>query len=144
MTPRTRSRLTLLAAAREAERHAALRRHDAARSLATHQREILGAYRARLAESWRSGAVIQAAQARRAGQFAAASQTADAQIAQAAQQAEAQFAEALAALAALKTHRDALDTARRRAARHAERQAEQQAERAQPWQPARRSLCSCI
>ena len=132
MKPRTISRLDMLAAEREAQVQEAVRRHAAAQAQSRQQRQMLEAYRDRLAASWQDGEPIPAAQARRASQFATGAQNAAAQIETAEAKAAAQLNEATTELVKLKSHRRKLAGQLREAARAAEAEAEQKAERDRP------------
>jgi hypothetical protein len=136
MKSRTLARLELLAAAREAQLLAALRRHAAAQAQSRQQREMLTQYRDRLAASWQDGGAIPAAQARRASQFAAGAQAAAAQIAAAEQQAGVQLSETAAALAGLAARRRKLQDRIAAAARAERARADQKTERDRPWRRA--------
>jgi flagellar biosynthesis chaperone FliJ len=81
MKPGTVQKLTLLAVAEQTQMLAQMQRQHAVLAQITQQRGVLAAYRARLAQSWRDGAVVAAPEAIRAGQFAAASEDASRQIA---------------------------------------------------------------
>ena len=135
MKPRTIARLDMLAAEQETQALEAVRRHNAALRQAEEQRGILAAYRLRLAQSWQGGDAIPAAQARRAGQFAAASHGAEGQIIQAASLAASQLESAITKLAQVKARRAALAEALRKAAQAAARATEQRAERDRPHRP---------
>ena len=132
MKTRTIARLDMLAAEREAQLQDAIRRHAAARAQCQQQRQMLSAYRDRLAASWQDGAPIAAAEARRASQFATGAQNAAAQIETTETKAAAQLDEATAALIKLKSHRRKLAGQLRDAARAAAAEAEQKAERDRP------------
>jgi flagellar biosynthesis chaperone FliJ len=80
MKPRTMERLDLLAADAERRLLDDISRHQAALGQVQAQRDVLAAYRARLAQSWKGGAAVTAGQARSAGHFVAASQAAETQI----------------------------------------------------------------
>jgi hypothetical protein len=133
MNPRMLARLNILAAEQEAQLLETIRRHSAAIRQAGQQREVLSAYRTRLAGTWQDGAVLPAGQARRAGQFAAASQGAERQISATAERAQVQLDAALARLADLQSHRGALADAARRAAQLADRAAQAREERDLTW-----------
>ena len=77
---------------------------------------MLASYRERLSASWQNGAPVQAAQARRAMQFANASHGADAQIGQAAQRAREQLEAAITSLGQIQARRRALAEAMRKQA----------------------------
>lgn len=136
MKPRTLARLDMLAAEQEIQALEAVRRHNATLHQAEEHRGLLAAYRARLAQSWQDGTVLPAAQARRAGQFSAASHGAEGQIIQAAGLAATQLEAAITQLGQVKAQRSALAEALRKAAQAAERATEQRAERDRPWRPA--------
>ncbi len=135
MKPRTLTRLDMLAAEQETQALEAVRRHNAILRQSEQQRGILAAYRARLAQSWQDGAIVPASQARRAGQFSAASHGAQAQIEHAAGLAAAQLETAITKLGQVKVQRRALAEALRKSAQAAEREAEQRLERNRPWRP---------
>jgi flagellar biosynthesis chaperone FliJ len=137
MKPVTLARLEILAASREAQLRAAIQRHHAAIERGEEQCGVLDSYRARLAAGWQRGNIVSAAQARRAGKFAAAGEDARAQIGQAAQQAEAQREAAAGDLAKLQSHRRALASMRQQEAAAAAREAEQQRERDIQWRTGR-------
>jgi len=128
----TLKRLDLLAASREVALLETIQRHNAALKQNEYQRGMLEAYRSRLAASWQGGAVVSAAQARRAGRFAAGALSAEEQINVTAAQARAQLETVVADLARLKARRRKLALRLREAARREEEQAEMKAERAQP------------
>ncbi|MGO9817691.1 MAG: hypothetical protein ACLPJJ_04870 [Acidocella sp.] len=132
MKAATLKRLDLLAASREVALLETIQRHNAALKQNEYQRGMLEAYRSRLAASWQSGSVVSAAQARRAGQFAAGTLGAEAQIAESAVRTREQLEAAIADLARLKAHRRKLAQRLREAARRAEAQAEVKAERDRP------------
>ena len=144
MKPRTLARLALLAAGREAQLGEALRRHQAAMQQSAAQQALLEAYRARLAAGWQNGAVVAAAQARRAGQFSHASQAAGGQIQQAAQQAAQQFDATAARLGELMLQRRALAAIITEAAQAQTRAAERAAQRNTQWRPAARDAANPI
>jgi len=128
----TLKRLDLLAASREVALLEIIQRHNAALKQNDYQRGMLEAYRSRLAASWQGGSVVSAAQARRAGQFAAGAQGAEAQITEHAALTREQLEAAIADLARLKAHRRKLAQRLREAARREEAKAEVKAERDQP------------
>jgi flagellar biosynthesis chaperone FliJ len=136
MKPRTLNRLAMLAAEQETQALEAIRRHNATLHQAEQQRGILAAYRTRLAQSWQDGAIVPASQARRAGQFSAASHGAEGQIMHAAGVAAAQLETAVTKLSQVKVQRRALAEALRKAALAVERETEQRLERDRPWRPA--------
>jgi flagellar biosynthesis chaperone FliJ len=129
MKPRLLDRLNLLAAEQETQLLETIRRQNTALKQTDHQHNVLASYRDRLAASWQDGAPVPAAQARRAGQFSAASHGAEAQIDHAAQLAAERLELALADLAQVQARRRALGDASTRAARQAERTTEQRQER---------------
>ncbi len=133
MKTQTLARLDMLAAEQETKLLEAIRRHNATIAQTAHQRGVLESYRDRLAASWQTGAIVPAAQARRAGQFVTASHGAQAQIDQAAGLAAEQLEAAITNLAKLQAHRRTLAKAQREAARQAENAAEQRQERDMPW-----------
>jgi hypothetical protein len=132
MKPRLLARLDLLTAEQETQLLETIRRQNAALKQTDQQRIVLASYRNRLAASWQDGAPVPAAQARRAGQFSAASHGAEAQIDHAAQLAAERLQTALADLAQVQARRRALGEASAKAARQAERAAEQRLERDMP------------
>ena len=132
MKPRTLARLALLAAEREAQLGQAVAQQRAALLQNAAQREMLDAYRARLAAGWQNGAVVPAAQARRAGQFTSASQTAAAQMEVAAELATQQLEHNINSLGQLQAYRRALSRAQAKAAQAQARDAERTAERDLP------------
>ena len=132
MKPRILAKLDILAAAREARVQESLRRQTAILAQGEAQREILSAYRGRLAESWQDGTVLPAAQARRASQFAAGAAAA-AQIEAAGAAAAAQMQQDADALAQINAHRRNLAERLRAAMRAEAEAAERMAERARPW-----------
>ena len=132
MKPRTLTRLDMLAAEQETQALEAVRRHNVTLRQAVEHRGLLAAYRTRLAQSWQDGTVLPAAQARRAGQFSAATHGAEGQIEQAANLAAAQLESAITKLGQVRAQRRALAEALRKAAQAAEREAEQRAERDRP------------
>ena len=115
MNPRTISRLAILAQAKQAQIFDELRRHEGVLSQTVQQRAVLAAYRQRLSEIWRDGAVVTAAAAQRAGHFVSASDAAGVQIEQAAVQARLQRDHALQNLAANEAHQRGLADAQRQA-----------------------------
>ncbi len=133
MKPRILAKLDILAAAREARVQESLRRQTAILAQGEAQREILSAYRGRLAESWQGGTVLPAAQARRASQFAAGAAAAAAQIEAAGAAAAAQMQQDADALAQINAHRRNLAERLRAAMRAEAEAAERMAERARPW-----------
>jgi len=135
MKPNTLARLDMLAAEQETQLLDAIRRHNATLEQALQQRDMLASYRERLSASWQNGAPVQAAQARRAMQFANASHGADAQIGQAAQRAREQLEAAITSLGQIQARRRALAEAMRKQALQDEREAEQRMERDIPWRP---------
>ncbi len=136
MKTRTIARFDMLAAAREAQAQEAVRRHAGSLAQSRQQRQMLAAYRARLAASWQDGTPFAASQARRASQFAAGAQNAAAQIEAAEATAAAQLRDATETLVKLKSHRRKLAAQLRAAASRAEAGAEQKAERDRPWRRA--------
>lgn len=133
MKTRTIARLDMLAAEREAQLQDAVRRHAASLAQSRQQRQMLAAYRDRLAASWQDGEPIDAAQARRASQFATGAQNAAAQIETTEIKAATQLDDATAELVKLKSHRRKLAGQLRDAARTAEAAADQKAERDRPY-----------
>ena len=133
MKPRTMERLDLLAADAERRLLEDIRRHQAALAQVQEQRQVLAAYRGRLAQSWKGGAAVTAGQARSAGHFVAASQAAETQIDQIEARARQQLSAALDALAKTQAHRNSLDGALQKAARAEQRSVELKQERARPW-----------
>jgi len=131
--PRTLARLEALAVDREVLQVEALRRAQEKLRQTEAHRVLLAEYRDRLSASWQGGAVVNAGQARRAGQFVQASFGAEAQVEAAARQAGQQLAAATEGLAQIQARRRALGEAIAQHQRDAERDAEQAAERAQPW-----------
>jgi flagellar biosynthesis chaperone FliJ len=120
----TLARLDLLAADREAKLLETIRQQNAAMQQAAYQRDMLASYRERLAESWQGGAVVSAAQARRAGQFAAGALGAETQIVETEARAKAKLEAAVADLARLKAHRRKLGERLREVRRRAQAAAE--------------------
>ncbi|HQT46410.1 MAG: hypothetical protein B7X08_01335 [Acidocella sp. 20-63-7] len=141
MKPRTLAKLDMLAAEQETQQLDAIRRASATLKQTEHQRGVLEAYRVRLAGSWQDGAVLEAGQARRAGQFIAASHSAQAQIDAAAERAQQHLEIAVANLSQTRLRRRTLADMLRRGEVLAEREAEQRLERETQWRPdpARRS-----
>lgn len=139
MNPRTLARLDKLAAEREARLHEAIRRHGAALAQSQAQRQMLSAYRIRLAESWQDGTPVPASQARSASQFATGAENAALQIEQGEAAASAQLQEAATALAQVKAHRRKLAEQLRAEARAEVARAEVRAERDRPWRNPRGS-----
>jgi len=133
MKPRTLSRLDMLAAEQERQWLDAIRRASATLKQTEQQRGVLAAYRGRLAASWQDGAVLPAAQARRAAQFITASHGAEAQIDQTAAQAEKQLEASITGLAQIRARRHTLSGMQRKAATQAEREAERRQERDIPF-----------
>jgi len=133
MKPRTMERLDLLAAYAERRLLDDISRHQAALAQVQAQRQVLAAYRSRLAQSWRGGAAVTAGQARSAGHFVAASQAAETQIDHAEARARHALAAALEALAATQARRQSLEDALQKAARATERGIETRREQAVPW-----------
>jgi hypothetical protein len=119
MKATTLVRLDLLAAERETVLLETIRHQNAALQQVAYQRGMLASYRDRLAASWQGGAVVNAAQARRAGQFAAGALGAATQIVETEVRAKEKLDAAIADLARLKAHRrrlgERLRAARRRA-----------------------------
>jgi len=135
MKTRTMARLDLIAAETERRLLDEIRRHNATLVQIAQQRGVLAGYRGRLSESWMSGDVVTAGQARRAGHFVGASRTAETQIDLMEAQARQQLDAALQNLAKTQAHRRGLNEAQRKAALQDERAAMQQQERALPWRP---------
>jgi hypothetical protein len=127
------ARLEILAGEREAALLDAIARQQAMLRQSEAQGAMLTAYRDRLAASWQGGAVVPAGQARRAGQFAAASIGAQGQIGQAAEQAQARLAQAMDQLSELRIQRRMLREAGVRTARALARAREAAAERDVTW-----------
>jgi flagellar biosynthesis chaperone FliJ len=128
MTPRLMARLDLLAETGEARLLDEIKRQTATLAQVAEQQAVLENYRNRLTQSWRSGKVIDAGSAKRAGHFCSASQTAETQIEQLAAQTRKQLEVSLQNLAAAKAHRQSLATAQAKAALQSERTAENRAE----------------
>ncbi len=128
MTPKLMARLDLLAETGEIRLLDEIRRQTATLAQVAEQQAVLANYRDRLTQSWRTGQVIDAASAKRAGHFSSASQTAEAQIEQLAVQTRKQLEISLQNLAASKAHRQNLATAQAKAALQNERMAESRAE----------------
>lgn len=135
MKPRTLAKLDMLAAEQETQQLDAIRRASAMLKQTEHQRGVLEAYRQRLAGSWQDGAVLEAAQARRAGQFVIASHSAQAQIDAAAERAQQQLEAAIANLSQTRLRRRTLADMLRRGQVLAEREAERRLERETQWRP---------
>lgn len=133
MKPETLARLDLLAAQRETKLLETIRRQNAALEQAAYQRGMLLSYRDRLAASWQSGVVVSAAQACRAGQFAAGALGAESQIVETEARAKEQLESAIADLARLKAHRRKLAERLRVARRRAQAAAELKAAQDLPW-----------
>jgi hypothetical protein len=136
MKPRIIERLDLMAALREAELEADMKRHQAALRQIAYQRGVLASYESRLAESWRRGGVVTAGHAMRAERFSDASRKASGQIDQLERETRALLAEALKQLAALGARRDDLSEALRKAEASTVRESERRGERMQVWRPA--------
>ena len=132
MKPRTLARLALLATEREAQLGQAVAQQRAALLQNAAQREMLDAYRARLAAGWQNGAVVAAAQARRAGQFTGASQTAAAQMEMAAELAAQQLEHTIDSLGQVQAYRRALGRAQAKATRAQAQAVQRSAERDLP------------
>lgn len=133
MKPETLARLDLLAAQREAKLLETIRRQNMALEQAAYQRGMLASYRDRLAASWQGGGVVNAAQARRAGQFAVGALGAESQIVETEIRAKEQLEVAISDLARLKSHRRKLAERLREARRHALAAAELKAAQDLPW-----------
>jgi flagellar biosynthesis chaperone FliJ len=128
MNPKLMARLDLLAETGEARLLDEIKRQTATLAQVAEQQAVLVNYRDRLTQSWRDGKVIDAASAKRAGHFCAASQTAQLQIEQLAEHTKKQLEVSLQNLAANKAHRQSLATAQQKAALQSERLAESRAE----------------
>ncbi len=133
MKPETLARLDLLAAQREAKVLETISRQTATLEQAAYQRGMLTSYRDRLTASWQGGEVVSAAQARRAGQFAAGALGAESQIAATEIRAKEQLEAAIADLARLKLHRRKLAERLREARRRMLAVAELKAAQDLPW-----------
>jgi len=133
MRPSTLARLERLAQERERALLDAVRRQQAMLRQSEQQTDTLAAYRDRLAASWQSGVALPAGQARRAGAFAAASLTAQAQVSEAARQAELALASALENLGTAQARRHVLTQAIAAAGRAELRAREDAAERDVTW-----------
>jgi len=133
MRPRTMERLDLMAAESERRLLDEIRRHNATLEQIAEQRGVLAAYRERLLETWRSGVVVSAGQAQRAGRFVTASRTAESQVDLAEKQTRQQLDAALQNLAKAQAHRRGLNEMQCKVALEIERDAERRLERTQPW-----------
>jgi len=128
MKPKLMARLDLLAETSQVRLLDEIKRQTATLAQVAEQQEVLASYRDRLTQSWRNGKVIDAASAKRAGHFCAASQTAETQIEQLAEQTRQQLEISLQNLAANKAQRQNLAAAQQKAALQSERMAESRAE----------------
>jgi flagellar biosynthesis chaperone FliJ len=135
MKTRTLERLDLIAAEAEAKMLEEITRHNAALGQIEHQRRILAAYRERLTETWRSGGVIYAGQARLAEKFVSASDDASQKIDAEEPRARKALEDALQNLAAIQQRRRGLQEARRKALQQEERETERLLERELTWRP---------
>ncbi|GAB0116652.1 hypothetical protein [Acidisoma sp. 7E03] len=131
MKSKTIERLDLLTATQEMRLLDEIARQSGLLEQAARQRDLLSGYRDKLAQSWRSGAVIDAASARRANAFIAASDNAVRQIARMEAQATEALQTAQAGFAHAQEHRANLAEARRGLRLNEERQADRRQERAQ-------------
>jgi hypothetical protein len=137
MTPQALAKLDLLAAAKEAALLEALDRHGKALQRYEAQREVLAAYRDRLAAGWRNGAVVRAGDAKRAGQFSTQAEAAALQLMQAMDTERAKFAECAAAMAELRARRRRLRERLEDALRLEETKAQERAAQNRPNLPVR-------
>ncbi len=133
MKAATLARLDLLAAEREAALLETISQQNLALQQAAYQRGMLVSYRERLAASWQGGAVVSAAQARRAGQFAAGALGAQDQLTDTEVGTRARLDAAIADLARLKAHRRKLAERLRALQRQASAAAELKAAQNLPW-----------
>jgi hypothetical protein len=136
MKAATLHRLSLLALAAQTQALAQVQRHNAALRQVSQQRQVLAAYRNRLTESWRDGGIVNAAEASRATQFAAASEAADQQIALQAQKTRQALAAQQIELAAQLQKSRRLTEFTQTARLQTERQAERRLETLYPPNPA--------
>ena len=135
MKERTIERLDLLAEIGEAKWLQEIARHTKALEQAARQRRLLVAYRDKVRESWRSGAVLDAGAAKRAADFVGASAKAELKIEQMERQASHQLEMARQGFAQAQERRRGLETARQAAELVAERTTAQRLERAQTLLP---------
>ncbi len=131
MKKRLIERLDLLAEISEAAWIREIARQNRALEQAAEQRRLLGAYRDKLRQSWRGGAIVDAAAALRAADFVTASQSAYHRIDQMERQAAQQLDRARLGFAETQERRRGLAAARREAVLMAERTTAQRLERAQ-------------
>lgn len=110
----------------------AIRKANGAVKQAEQQRDILSAYRVRLAESWQNGAVVDAGQARRCGYYANASLKAEDQISQTAVKAAENLETSLAGLTLVQAKRKSLQSAITKVEMESERVLERRLERELP------------
>ncbi len=139
MKRRLIDRLDLMAEIGEAKWLQEIARHSRALEQVAKQRRLLAAYREKLWGSWRNGGVVDAAAAKRAADFIAASDTAELQIEQMERQATQQLDLARQGFAQTQERRRSLDEKRRDAAALAERTTAQRLERAQVLAPPRQA-----
>jgi hypothetical protein len=128
-------RLDLLAEIGEAKWLQEIVRHTKTLDHAAKQRRLLAAYRDKLRESWRSGAVLEAGAARRAADFVGASARAEQQIEQTERQAAQQLQLARQGYAQAQESRRELEAAKEAVELAEARTTAQRLERAQPPAP---------
>jgi flagellar biosynthesis chaperone FliJ len=133
-------RLDLLAEMGEAKWLQEIVRHTKTLDHVAKQRRLLAAYREKLRESWRSGAVLEAGAAKRAANFVTASARAEQQIEQSERQAHQQLELARQGWAQAQARRRGLEAAKQAIDLAEERTTAQRLERAQPPTPAKQWL----
>ncbi|MBW4024874.1 MAG: hypothetical protein HIU92_17395 [Proteobacteria bacterium] len=132
MKERLIERLDLLAEIGEAAWLQEIARQSRSLAQAEEQRALLRAYREKLGQSWRGGNVVDAAAAKRAAEFIAASHHAEAQIDRMERHATQQIDLARRGFADAQERRRGLAVAKREAVLATDRATEQRLERAQP------------
>lgn len=135
MKPRTLERLDLIAAETEQKLLEEITRHNHVLQQIDYQRRVLADYRGRLAETWRSGGVVFAGQARRAETFVSASEVAAQKIDAEEPRARKMLDDALQNLASVQQRRRGLQEARRKLLVAEERETERALERDLTWRP---------
>jgi len=132
MKERMIERLDLLAEIGEAKWLQEIIRHTKTLDQVAQKRRLLAAYREKLRESWRSGAVLEAVAAKRAADFVGASARAEQQIEQMERHAHQQLEIARQGFAQTKERRKGLESTKQEMTREEARTTAQRLERAQP------------
>ncbi len=132
MKERMIERLDLLAEIGEAKWLQEIIRHTKTLDQVAQKRRLLAAYREKLRESWRSGAVLEAGAAKRAADFVGASARAEQQIEKMERHAHQQLEIARQGFAQTKERRKGLESTKQEMTREEARTTAQRLERAQP------------